>query len=721
MGVEGREMRVILAEKPSVARDIARVLGCNRREEGFFQGERDIVTYAVGHLVNLPMPETLNPAWAGAWTAHKLPMIPATWQYVVNPKTADQFAIVQRLLNARETTEVVNAADAGREGEAIFRRIYALAGCRKPVSRFWASSLTEEAIRDALSRLRPSRDFDALADSAQTRAEIDWLWGMNYTRAYTITNGVLCTVGRVQTPTLALIVRREEQITGFVKTFFYQLHAHLPGFLAKALNLLDPAKPIFDFETKPEVEAIQKAIPPDAEALIESVTKKEKKERPPQLYNLGELQKHANKRFGYTAARTLELAQSLYENHKVLTYPRTSSRHIGTDMVAGLPATLRAIHFQADPKVVEAAIQRAQHGPPLGKNYVDDSKLSDHHAILPTRASAARLSGEERNVYNLVAIRFLSIFLPDKRTEETRAAIDIAGQKFQANGSRVIDPGWTVVHGGRPGDTERGEDGEPVGSLPPLKPGERYPVQSLDLVTRERKPPLRYTDATLIAAMETAGKTIEDDDLRAIMKGKGLGTEATRSAIILRLEQSEYILREGKFFAPTPKGTSLIAQVSDRISSPSLTAAMEEKLAGIEQGEYNSAELREEIEGYLREDIPEVLAAPPAARPPAPPGQPGATDFKLPEGAILCPKCHAGEVRKHPEKAFYSCSAFRQGCTFQLWEEVAKKKLTLTQVKALCSKKGRTAEIKGFTSKAGKKFDASLVLDADFKAKFEFH
>jgi DNA topoisomerase-3 len=712
-------MRVILAEKPSVARDIARVLGCERREEGFFSGANAIVTYAIGHLVNLPMPETLNPAWAGAWTAAKLPMIPAAWQYVANPKTAGQFAIVKRLLNARATTEVVNAADAGREGEAIFRRIYALAGCRKPVLRFWASSLTEEAIREALERLRPAADYDALADSAQTRAEVDWLWGMNYTRAYTIANGTLCTVGRVQTPTLALIVAREAQIDGFVKTFFYQLHAQPPGFVAKAINPDPEAKGSFNFEEKPPAEAIQRAIPPGAEALIESVAVKQQSQSPPQLYNLGALQKDANNRFRYTAARTLELAQSLYENHKVLTYPRTSSRHIGTDMVPALAGTLRAIHFHADPALVAAAITRAEDGPPLTKNYVDDTQLSDHHAIIPTRKSAARLSEDERNVYNLVATRFLAIFLPDKRIESTRAAIDIAGHKFAALGSRVLEPGWSALHGGRPGDTAK-EDGEPIGVLPPLKRGERYPVESIELKTKERKPPSRYTDATLIAAMETAGKSIDDDELRAIMKGKGLGTEATRSAIILRLEQSEYITREGKFFVPTAKGTSLIAQVGEQISSPSLTAAMEEKLAGIEQGEYNSAELREEIEGYLRENIPEVLAQPRAARAEPKPRDPNAPAFAIPEGAILCPKCRNGEVRKAPGQNFYGCSAFRQGCDLRLWEEIAQKTITPAQIKALCSKKARTPLIKGFISKAGKKFDACLVLDASFKTTFEF-
>ncbi len=704
-------MRVILAEKPSVAKDIARVLGCDQRADGYFKGRNDIVTYAVGHLVGLPNPEVLNTAWAGAWNKSQLPMIPAQWRYVAHDKTATQFEIVKRLFTDRDTTEIVNAADAGREGEAIFRRIYVLSGSTKPVRRFWASSLTEEAIRAALDSLKPSSQYDALGESAKTRAEIDWLWGMNYTRAYTITNGTLCTIGRVQTPTLALITERESQIKGFVKSYYYQIHAALPGFIAKALN----KEGKFDFETKAEAEAIQKDIPPNSQAVIKSIDTKPRRTTPPQLYNLGELQKDANRKFGYTAARTLEIAQSLYETHKVLSYPRTSSRHVGSDMAPAFAGTLKAIEFPAPDEAVAAAIERAEHGKPLSKNYVDDSKLSDHHAMIPTRVKPRQLSTEERNVYNLVAKRFLAIFLPDKETEETRIGVDIAAHKFAANGSRLTAPGWTVVYQGdtEPEETTGKKDeaaAEDLQQLPRLVTGQQHPVSSIELKQKERKPPSRYTDATLIAAMETAGKNIEDDELRAIMKGKGLGTEATRAAIIQRLEQSEYITRKGKFFEPTSKGIALISQVSPRIASPALTADMEEKLDKIEHGGYSSSQLRAEIEDHLRTDIPAVLSTPAIALAAA----------STPTEGIVCPKCKQGVMRKVKDKPFYGCSGFKNGCHFAINSDVAHKTLTEANIKQLCGPKARTSLIKGFIAKTGKPFDAYLLLNAEFRTQFEF-
>ena len=706
-------MRVILAEKPSVAKDIARMLGCNQRADGYFKGPKDIVTYAIGHLVGLPNPEVLNSAWSGAWTKAQLPMIPERWYYVANGNTAAQFEIVKKLFNDPGTTEIVNAADAGREGEAIFRRIYELSGSNKPVRRFWASSLTEEAISAALGSLKPSSQYDALAESAKTRALIDWLWGMNYTRAYTITNQTLCTIGRVQTPTLALICQREAQIKGFVKSFYYQVHAQLPGFSVRALN--KDGK--FDFETKEEAEAIQKSIPPNSQAVIQAIDTKPRKTAPPQLYNLGELQKDANRKFGCTAARTLEIAQSLYETHKVLSYPRTSSRHLGTDMAPSFAGTLKALEFPAPAEAIAAAIERAEHGTPLSKSYLDDSKLSDHHAMIPTRVKPRALSDEERNVYNLVAKRFLAIFLPDKETEETRIGVDIACHKFAANGSRLVAPGWTTVY------QDEAEPEEPTGKkdysaaaaedlqqLPHLQTGRQLQVKSVELKQKERKPPSRFNDATLIAAMETAGKNIEDEDLRAIMKGKGLGTEATRAAIIERLEKTEYILRRGKFFEPTAKGVALIAQVSDRTSSPSLTAEMEEKLDKIERGVYSSSQLREEIEAHLRTDIPIVLSTAASA----------VAATTMPRDGIICPKCKHGVMRKIKNKPFFGCSGFKNGCHLAINSEIALKTLTEANIKQLCSSKAKTSLIKGFVSKAGKPFNAYVVLNSEYRTQFEF-
>lgn len=703
-----KAMRVILAEKPSVAKDIARVLGCGRREDGFFIGKDDIVTYAIGHLVTLPTPENLNPAWGGIWHRGQLPMLPETWHYVALAKTKAQFDVVQRLFNAPETTSIINAADAGREGEAIFRRIYALSGSRKPVMRFWASSLTEEAIRKAFNSLRPSADYDGLAEAAQTRSEIDWLWGMNYSRAYTITNKTVCSIGRVQTPTLALIVERQAQITGFVKSSFYQVHATLAGFVALALN----QEGKFDFNAKSEAESIIKGISQTEPAIIDTIQREQRTTVPPQLYNLGALQKDANNAFGYTAAETLEIAQKLYEIHKVLSYPRTSSRHLGTDMVPSFLGTLRAIEFPVPGILVSEAIARAENGVPLNRHYVDDSKLSDHHAIIPTRVRPFTLSQEERNVYELVAKRFLAVFLSDKQTAETKIGITIGQHKFAAKGSQVTHVGWSAVYPRQAAKADQTDADEPEveQELPALEIGQRYPVSALELKTKQRKPPSRFTDATLIAAMESAGQHLEDEDLRAIMKGKGLGTEATRSAIIERLKQTEYVIRKGKFIEPTDKGIRLIEQVSPRIASPSLTADMEEKLHRIEQGDYSPSELRAEIEENLRTEIPQVLAAPAIDIPKV---SPSATQMP-------CPRCKRGSMVQVKNKPFYGCSEFKNGCSYAINSEFAGKTLTEANIRQLCSPKAKTHIIKGFKSKSGKPFDAYVILDDQKKTKFEF-
>ena len=351
-------MRVVLAEKPSVARDLARALGCTHKELGFFRGSNDLVTWAVGHLVRFAEPGEMNPAWGKPWRRDALPMLPTEWRLVPEPRTEDQLRIVLRLFRDARVTQIVNATDAGREGEAIFRRIYALSGITKPVLRFWTSSLTEEAIFAALQRLRPAADFDALGAAALARAQVDWLIGMNHSRATTLHNSLTCSVGRVQTPTLAMIVRRHHEIAGFIKTLFYEVHADLGDFVARALN----AQQKHDFESKPDAEGILTAIPRGTPALVTTVEIKPRRIPPPQLHNLGELQKEANRRFGLPADRTLAIAQSLYEN-KAITYPRSSSRHLSEDMVGGLPAVLRALRLGADRT---SSMEQAMHSGPQG-------------------------------------------------------------------------------------------------------------------------------------------------------------------------------------------------------------------------------------------------------------------------------------------------------------------------------------------------------------------
>ena len=710
-------MRVILAEKPSVAKDLARILGCNSRANGYYRSASTIVTYAIGHLVQLAEPDAMNAAWGKPWRREQLPMIPSEWLYVPNTATAEQFQIVRQLLTANDTTEIVNATDAGREGEAIFRRIYQLTGSTKPVLRLWTSSLTDEAITESLSRLKPSRQYDSLADAAQARAQIDWLIGMNYSRAYSTLNRQLCSIGRVQTPTLALLVQRHKAITTFVKTPFYEVHTQQAEFRARALNKANR----YDFEQKPEAAAILANTQPGVIAVVQNVDRKPRRFPAPQLHNLGELQKEANARFGFTADTTLSLAQSLYETHKVLTYPRTSSRYLSSDMAPALPKLLSGLSVPDDcrPHFVTAQ-EQSRSGVP-GKRYVDDTKLSDHHAIIPTSVQPRQLSPDEQKLYELVIRRFLAMFLPDKETEESRIDLNIGGHPFRATGSRLVTAGWSDVYpsqernAANTEDTEKQEEAaaEPQ-DLPAVSTGERFPVTEAKLVTKERKPPPRFTDASLLSAMETAGRTIDDEALRETMRTKGLGTEATRAAIIERLLTLHYVERKAKYLEPTPKGIALIQQVLPKLQSPTLTGEMEAQLFAIEEGTRQGQDLVNELAAALAADLPVVYEAAPLPAPEVT----AASDPNAPH----CPVCKQGVLRKPTGQAFFGCSRYREGCKFSLPTVFAQKKLTDKQIERL-ARTGHTTLIKGFVSqKTQKAFDAALLCNeqTDWKLRFDF-
>ena len=449
-------MKVVLTEKPSVARDIAAVVGAKNKKDGYYEGNGFVVTYAFGHLVTLAEPEEMNAAWAPPWRLNQLPMLPEEWKYRVVDKTKNQFNVIKKFFLDPSVSSIVCATDAGREGEHIFRLIYKMTGCTKSFERLWISSLTADAIRDGLTKLKPSADFDNLASAATARAHADWVVGLNFTRAYTNINRQLCTVGRVQTPTLALIVDRQIAIDNFKSAPFYEIIATFePGFIARYLT--PGAEPQTRMTDKAAAHAIVKAVTPVAKGKVLSVITAEKKTKAPALYDLLTLQKEANKRFGYTAAETLTIAQSLYEEHKLVSYPRTESRHLSTDMVQELPRILSTVlkspttsqkvraAFAAE-KIVPGAITAALLRPKLSKSYVDDTKLTDHHAIIPTHNTPpANLPDRQSNVYELVAARFLSIFLPPEIRDETTAIITLAEHSFRAKGVVLKDPGWTVV------------------------------------------------------------------------------------------------------------------------------------------------------------------------------------------------------------------------------------------------------------------------------------
>ena len=526
IAIEFKHIESRTHRKASVARDIAAVVGASTKRDGYFEGNGYAVTYAFGHLITLAEPEEMNAAWGKPWRLNQLPMIPDEWKYRVVDKTANQFNVIKKLFLDPATTSIVCATDAGREGEHIFRLIYKLSGCKKSFERLWISSLTSDAIRDGLSKLKPSVDFDNLASAATARAHADWVVGLNFTRAYTTINRQLCTVGRVQTPTLALIVERQLTIENFQSAPFYEIISTFdPGFIARYIT------PGADGQTrlndKALAQGIVKAVTPVAQGQVLSVVTAEKRTKAPPLYDLLTLQKEANKRFGYTAQETLNIAQSLYEEHKLISYPRTESRHLSTDMVQELPRILSTIlkspatsaktlaAFAAE-SIVPGSITTALLRPRLSKSYVDDTKLTDHHAIIPTHNAAPKnLPDKQSNVYQLVVTRFLSIFLPAEVRDETTAMISLAEHVFRARGVVLKDPGWTAIDpkaaSGKGDEEEKkkvkkdakdksGADEAQV--LPPLVVGQLIDKKKVELKESKTNPPKPYDDGSLLTAMK---------------------------------------------------------------------------------------------------------------------------------------------------------------------------------------------------------------------------
>jgi len=689
-------MKVVLAEKPSVARDIARVLGAAERKEDHYAGAGWTVTWALGHLLEIASPEKMNPAWE-RWDTASLPMIPAAWTHAPREGASKHLRAVSKLLKGADL--VIAATDAGREGEHIFRLIYAHSRSKAPVKRLWISSLTSEAIRAGFAALHPGEAFDALAAAASARAHADWLVGMNATRAYTLRNGSKCTVGRVQTPTLALLVRRHHEIGAFQPAPYSEIVVTLePGIRAR---LLVDGKPRID--DRDRARAILAEIAPLPRARVRSVETKEERTPPPPLFNLLALQKEANKRFGFTAARVLSLAQELYEA-KLLTYPRTESRHLGADMVGELPRHVAALS-QAYPAAAEAAKAALARGLALSKAYVDDTKLTDHHAIIPTtQAPSSELGGDARQLYDLVARRFLAVFLPPRVTDETVALFDLGAHTLRATGSRLVDPGWTLAEEDRaPAErAEAGEDEAEGQALPPLAAGQLLEKRSQQLLEKTTKPPKPYTDASLLDAMKTAGRQVSDEELASFMKENGLGTPATRAATIEKLLDVGYAERKRKSILPTAKGVALIAQVEPTLADPLLTAQWEERLARIEGGQAQGRELERDVASWVRELIPAVLRSRPMA------------EETANESFGTCPKCKEGVVRKTPKG--WGCSRFKDaGCSFGVWAESFGHQVSETELQQLLAD-GVTKKPLKLTRKDGSgTYEAHLRLSDEWK------
>ena len=594
---------LVLAEKPSVARELARVLGCKQSGEGFLEGERYIVTWALGHLVELAPPEDYDKAWA-KWDLLTLPMLPDKMKTVVIPQSGRQFRAVQTLMRRGDVSDLVIATDAGREGELVARWIMEKAGWKKPAKRLWISSQTDKAIKEGFAHLRPAADYDDLYHSARARSVADWVVGLNVTRALTCKYNAQLSAGRVQTPTLALIVDREEEIRRFQPKEFFTVSAKLPGFTATWRDKNGQAR-IFD---RSQAESLAARLSGKTAVLTE-VRRTRKQTPPPPAYDLTELQRDANKKYAYSAKETLSVMQSLYEVHKILTYPRTDSRYISDDVVPTLPERLRSVMIDAYAPLARQIMMNR----PLQTRYlVNNAKVSDHHAIIPTEEQVElwRLSGPERNIFDLGARRFLAVLLPPFEYEEVALTLTIDGETFHARGKVVKEPGWRAAYDRSFDLEEEDSDEEQEQSLPELRQGDRLTVQSVRMVPGKTAPPKRYTEATLLTAMEHPAAQVRDKDQSKILEETGgLGTPATRADIIEKLFSAFYIERRGKELVPTSKGAQVVGLAPADLRSAALTAKWERRLGEIALGREKEEAFVGEMRTYAAHLVAEVKAS----------------------------------------------------------------------------------------------------------------
>jgi DNA topoisomerase III len=712
---------LVIAEKPSVARDIVDALpGSFENNDTYYESDDTIVTFAVGHLVELVAPEEYDERFK-KWRMDDLPIVPEEFKLDArDTKARKQLKAIHKLLKRDDVDRVINACDAGREGELIFAYIYETSGVDKPVERLWISSMTKTAIREGFEQLRPGEQLRQLEAAARSRSEADWLVGMNATRAATIRGrawvGGVVSLGRVQTPTLALIVKREREIQAFVPEPYWLVHAQFdPRY--EGLWFEGDETRITGKDGAKRADGIATKVS-GADGVVESVERKEQSERAPLLYDLTSLQRDANRRFGFSARRTLQAAQSLYESKKAITYPRTNSRWLSGDLVPQLKptaATLAPIGEYAAAAQYVLGLQQL----PLAR-VVNDSKVDDHHAIIPTDVEhdVDTFSPDERRIFDLVARRFLAVFHPPARYARTTVVTLVEEERFRTRGKVTLEAGWRGVYGleaDADKQARQDEDAENESAeLPPLEQGQKVVCAAAEVEAKETRPPPRYTEATLLSAMETAGKLVDDEELREAMKERGLGTPATRAETIETLIRREYIERVAKDLQPTPKGLQVITMLEEHpLTSPELTGDWEKRLTDIEHGSDDRKKFIDDIADFTRSTVEKIAAL---------------DKEKLrPERVELgpCPRCGAetGEIIKENSKA-YGCTSWKSreetGCGFVIWKRVAGRTLTPEIARQLLEE-GRTKEvISGFRSRAGKPFRARLVLNDEGKVEFDF-
>jgi DNA topoisomerase-3 len=700
---------LVIAEKPSVGRDVARVLpGPFKKHEGWLEGPEHLITWAVGHLVQLAEPEQYDVKFK-KWRMADLPIVPPRFQLVTrDERSKKQLSVVTKLLKDPDVELVINACDAGREGELIFAYLYEKAGAKKPVQRLWLSSMTDTAMREAFGSLRPAEELADLEAAARSRSEADWIVGMNATRAATIRlrssfDGAV-SLGRVQTPTLAIIARREEEIRAFRPEPYWLVDAVFEADGARRYEgrLHRGANP--RLATADEAQAVVDAVRGQRGA-ITKLDKVKRTEKAPLLYDLTSLQRDANTRFGFSARRTLGAAQRLYEEHKALTYPRTSSRFLSTDMIAELKPIAGAVGRFGEYAKASAYVTGLD-VLPLGR-VVDDAKVTDHHAIIPTNAQHVleRMNDDDRRIYDLAVRRFLAVFHPDAQFENTRVETTVAEHVFRTRGKVLLVPGWRGVYGeSAEGDRRDDDDEGREQQLPRLERDEAVDTRSVESLEKVTKPPRRYSDASLLGAMETAGKLVDDDEAREAMKESGIGTPATRAAIIERLIDVGYVERDGRALVCTEKGLNVVRLLGEHpLTSPGLTGDWERRLGEIESGADTREHFMRDIAGFAESTVGELDAK--------------LKDVKIPRATLgPCPVC--GHTIQENRKGFSCWSREDPGCGFVIWKSKAGKTLPTAVAKELIAT-GRTARpVTGFKGRSGKSFRARLALQQNDEGKW---
>ena len=679
----------IIAEKPSVARDIARIVGAKSKQEGYMEGSGYLVTWAMGHLIALAMPEAYG---FSAYKAEDLPIRPNPFQiivrqvrkdkdYISDPAALKQLKVIRSCFDKAD--RIIVATDAGREGELIFRYIYQYLDCHKPFDRLWISSLTDKAIREGLSNLKPGSSYDNLYYSAKARSEADWLVGINASRALSIARRGGYSLGRVQTPTLAMVCRRYIENRDFSSIPYWKLSV-----LTEKEGLSIKAVGCKDYENEASAQTALALLRSQSRLKVESVTRQVGHTAPPLLYDLTALQKDANRRHGFSADKTLSIAQSLYEK-KITTYPRTGSRYISEDVFEEVPALLRKI--------------RETLPTPLNRHSVDNTKVTDHHAIIPTGETPSGLSADEATVYQMVSNRFVEAFSPDSEEERMQVRFTDGTNTFTWKACRQISLGWKAVQKSKEVEAEKEEDGKEqiLSSLPSLTEGEVLPLVSAEITEHKTKPKPLYTEATLLSAMENAGKEVENAESKKAMAECGIGTPATRANIIETLILRDYIRRDKKAIIPTKKGLAVYEIVKDKkIANAEMTGSWELALAAIEAGKMPSDKFSQGINSYVSTICEELLSL---------------SSEQKSYPVYRCPKCGQQSVGIYAKVA--KCR--HETCGFHVFREVCGIHLSEDNIRDLISS-GRTPILKGLTSKAGKKFNARLVLKDDYTTTFEF-